>query len=1138
LGLGGGCLITLTHNRCGETAASSRLNVVALAFVIVLGTIGAGAAPAAAAGLSVSPASIAFGNVVFGLTGATSVARSVRVINPATGQPVTGLSFQLSGAEAGEFAIANNGCTSTLAVGTYCTVMLTFTPGALGTRSASLVVSDTANANAASVALSGVGIAGKLTITPLTSKFSNTIVGASSAAKTTTVKNGNTVALHVDAVTPSGEFAITSDACSGNDLRPGASCAIGVEFSPTQAGALSGNLSIADDAAGSPQLVTLEGTGILANPTFSPLSLGFGRVTVGSVSAAKTITITNPNISALDIVSISAAAPFEVVANSCGSSITAGGHCQVSVTFNPTTDSSPAGTTEVGKLTVADDGKTASQSVSLSGVAFGAVPTPTSTATATPNATASATDTPTATATATDTPTATATATATSTATDTATSTATATDTATATSTATDTATPTATSTATNTATDTATDTATATATSTATDTATATATATDTATATATDTATATATPTASATATVTATPTATPTVSISGTAIQNGMNGATITAVSVNPDGTDGSTLATATTNSSGNFSVTIAPPQNGPVRLRASGGYYTSEQNGVAITSPSPLSVVLPSAQTNLSGLSINPLTTFVDSLAQGNISRGQSLSVALVNSTFSIEHYYGISTPPSALTPAYTSFAVGTDSGRLAIVLGALVNEDQLACPSTPGGLVTAMSSDIADGVFDGMNFGTPVAYCGGDLPAIAGTAQFSDALAGLQGLTLATSGFTFGGPEFNALTMNGVTAASEAPSAERIESALVAAAAASVNTFAASTPSMNSARDLATATLLPNGNVLIAGGYNGTSVVSSTDLYDPATDTFAATTPVMNVARDSATATLLPNGEVLIAGGSSGTSLLSSTEMYNPVTNSFAASTKPMNTARLDATATLLPNGIVLIAGGVGHLGPLNSAEVYNSVTNAFQGLAVMNTARSEATATLLPNGKVLIVGGFAGNTTYLASTELYDPATNTFAAAASTPVMNTARRSATATLLPNGKVLIAGGYSSGLHVDLTSTDLYDPASNTFAPAASTPVMNTARDSATATLLPNGKVLIAGGEAVGETFASTELYNPVTNTFAAAASTPVMNTPRTAFAATLLPNGNVMLVGGANDTITGPIFLNSVDLYTP
>ena len=223
----------------------------------------------------------------------------------------------------------------------------------------------------------------------------------------------------------------------------------------------------------------------------------------------------------------------------------------------------------------------------------------------------------------------------------------------------------------------------------------------------------------------------------SVSGEAIQNGMSGASIAAVAVNPDGSDGAALGAATADSSGQFSMAVSI-QSSPVRIRASGGSYVSEQNGATITAPSPLSVLLPSLQTSLAGLSINPLTTFVDSLAQGNISRGQVLATALSNSTASIEQNYGITTDPSTLTPLYTLAAAGTDAGRLGLILGAIVNEDQLACPSGAGGLVTALAADIFDGVFDGTKSGASISYCGANLAAIAGTAQFSDALSGLAG----------------------------------------------------------------------------------------------------------------------------------------------------------------------------------------------------------------------------------------------------------------------------------------------------------------------------------------------------------------------------------------------------------------
>jgi hypothetical protein len=204
------------------------------------------------------------------------------------------------------------------------------------------------------------------------------------------------------------------------------------------------------------------------------------------------------------------------------------------------------------------------------------------------------------------------------------------------------------------------------------------------------------------------------------------------------------------------------------------------------------------------------------------------------------------------------------------------------------------------------------------------------------------------------------------------------------------------------------------------------------------DTFAASTPVMNTAREAATATLLRNGKVLIAGGSDGSISLSCTELYDPTTNTFANSTPLMNVARDNATATLLRDGKVLIAGGGGVSASLSSAELYDPATNTFAPSAstpVMNTARYFATATLLSKGKVLIAGGINGGTS-LRSTELYNWATNTFTASTSTPVMNTARDLATATALRNGKVLIAGGESfmgapPGTTI-LSSTELYSP----------------------------------------------------------------------------------------------------------
>jgi Galactose oxidase, central domain len=260
-------------------------------------------------------------------------------------------------------------------------------------------------------------------------------------------------------------------------------------------------------------------------------------------------------------------------------------------------------------------------------------------------------------------------------------------------------------------------------------------------------------------------------------------------------------------------------------------------------------------------------------------------------------------------------------------------------------------------------------------------------------------------------------------------------------------------------------------------------------------------PVMNQGRYSATATLLPTGKVLIAGGCCAGSpgSLSSTEFYDPTTNTFAVG-PPMNAYRENATATLLQSGKVLIAG------PDASTDIYDPACSCFLIGPRMNEARPSAVATLLPNGNVLIAGGY--NPGQSAAMDIYDPATNTFVTG---PNMNVARGDAAAVLLPNGKFLIAGGCCDPGVGTLASTELYDPAANTFASPSSTATMNVAQEGATATLLTNGpdsgKVLISGGDTHDNPLLSTELYDPVTNSFAS--TTPTLSVPRRGSTATLL-----------------------------
>ncbi len=226
---------------------------------------------------------------------------------------------------------------------------------------------------------------------------------------------------------------------------------------------------------------------------------------------------------------------------------------------------------------------------------------------------------------------------------------------------------------------------------------------------------------------------------------------------------------------------------------------------------------------------------------------------------------------------------------------------------------------------------------------------------------------------------------------------------------------------------------------------------------------------MGTARGEHTATLLPSGKVLVAGGFDLSNALSSAELYDPVTGTWTA-TGSMSTARYDHTATLLPNGQALVAAGTdSDFRPLRSAELYDPASGTWTATGSMVAARGRHTATLLPSGKVLVAGGFNG----LSSAELYDPASGTWSATGS---MGTARFDHTATLLPSGEVLVAGGYNFNDGY-LSSAELYDPASGTW---SATGGMGTARAQHTATLLPNGKVLVAGGSN-GVALSSAELY---------------------------------------------------------
>jgi len=372
-------------------------------------------------------------------------------------------------------------------------------------------------------------------------------------------------------------------------------------------------------------------------------------------------------------------------------------------------------------------------------------------------------------------------------------------------------------------------------------------------------------------------------------------------------------------------------------------------------------------------------------------------------------------------------------------------------------------------------------------------------------------------------------------------------------------ISSSANTLHDARYDHTASLLtigPNASmVLVVGGYgtipSGSTLLnplSSAELYDPMTKKWALTRP-LTTPRGDQTSVNLQDGRVLVTGGTDPSSnILNSSELYDPSTLAGAwAATGNLVTGRSYNSITLLPNGQVLVAGGDANAGTTNTAELYTPSTLVIPGFTsgtwtstgLLATARNTHTATLLPSHKVLVAGGF--NPTYLglSSAELFDPATGSWAPAGS--LATGVRYAHTATLLLNGQVLVVGGYGAGTST-LATAELYTPSTITITGFTSgtwtqTGSLAIARTIHTATLLPNGKVLVMGGlDAFGNALSSTELYDPGTGLWTTTSS---LVTARDNFTSTLIPtidathpNGSVLSAGGNSNNV----FLDSSELY--
>ncbi len=339
-----------------------------------------------------------------------------------------------------------------------------------------------------------------------------------------------------------------------------------------------------------------------------------------------------------------------------------------------------------------------------------------------------------------------------------------------------------------------------------------------------------------------------------------------------------------------------------------------------------------------------------------------------------------------------------------------------------------------------------------------------------------------------------------------------------------------TASMHERRADHTATLLPDGRVLVAGGMVENGVfLNSAELFDPVKGTFVATAS-MQSRRVGHSATLLPNGKVLIAGGLAGRFFeggpgnVATTEVYDPPTGRFTPG-PPMTTPRTGHAAVLLRNGKVLVAGGEeSDEHSLASAEIYDPTVNKWTPTGSMLHPRVARSAILLKDGRVLVTGGGEGSN--LA--EIYDPASGVWHA---TGNMTASRIKHAATLLPDGRVLITGGSPDNDWHPVRTAEVFDPRTNKFAAISNMELARFKIPDATA-VLKNGNILIAGGAA------EVEVYDNAAGRFFRAGS---LDEAHFFASTTLLKDGRALITGGytaSRGRPNGPLSSEQAWIYVP
>lgn len=350
--------------------------------------------------------------------------------------------------------------------------------------------------------------------------------------------------------------------------------------------------------------------------------------------------------------------------------------------------------------------------------------------------------------------------------------------------------------------------------------------------------------------------------------------------------------------------------------------------------------------------------------------------------------------------------------------------------------------------------------------------------------------------------------------------------------------------MHEARYKHTATLLLDGRVLVAGGSTKEDYATKSEIYDPVTNAWSIA-PRMNFRRFDAKAVLLKNGTVLVAGGDGETFLeknriVESTEVYDPLTNQWTTKGS-MSNERVRYLLLLLNDGRVMAYGGhhsskyntgMRFLERQSSFDIYNPIIGNWTNPQVSKIARAAHSANVLPDGRVLLAGGRTFLNRGISDVEFYNPIENKIEVA---PSMIDSRYEHHALNLPSGKIMVFGGYTKEFN-GTTHTEFFNPNTKSWSVAPST---NETRTDSSAVQLRDGRLMVIGGFEARKAKFSAEIYDESTNLWTLTAP---MHGARTKAAVVVLSDGRVMVAGGGMKTWLGSYWplsgLNSVEIYDP